>query len=379
MPLLDSGLMIRTEADLLALAERSMDQDYLNGLQAGEGYELIQAHAKMLARVSLAIRTTGDGLFAAYATGGAFATGVVEFFRTNPLGPAVTVKMGTIVEASGGKLFRTINDAVFTASDLGPHIVAVRSIFQEFQANTEGATTTPGGIALPGEISTVRTMIQDPIYADPLIQVRQMDPTVGGRSPMLDLLARGNNLRRLDGESDASLSYRTRNLPDNLVPGAIARMLTTMLGPSQARWEYVEPFETDFQTAYDMTDGPAVFVYDDPDPRYFPALDWYADDREQWGTFYVIVGKIQPLEDFGGAYDDPAGTLDQLLSPVSGGRRCVPAYDQPDSGTYGDGDDLGMAYDGRDLEQDALLNSIWDQMQSLRAAGIVAGLHQEGF
>ncbi|MGE9191032.1 hypothetical protein, partial [Escherichia coli] len=84
--------------------------------------------------------------------------------------------------------------------------------------------------------------------------------------------------------------------------------------------------------------GPAVFAYDDPDPRYFPALDWYADDREQWGTFYVVVGKIQPLEDFGGAYDDPADTLDQLLSPVSGGRRCVPAHDAPDSGTYGEGD-----------------------------------------
>lgn len=379
MTLLDSGLMVRTEADLLALADRVMEPDYLNGLKAGEGYELIRALAKGFARASSAVRTTGDGLFVAYASGGAFSTGVVEFYRTNTLGPAVTVLSGTIVQADGGKLFRTVQDAVFTASDLGPHVVAVRSVFQDFQANTDGATTTPGGIDRPGEISTVRTMIQSPAYADPGIQVRQMNPTVGGRAPMLDLLARGNNLSRYSGETDLSLSYRTRNLPDNLTPGAIERMAEALLGPTDSRWEFVESWETDLQTAYDLDDPMGVFTYDDPRPRYFPALDWYADDREQWGTFYLVVGKIQPMEDYGGGYDDTVYSLDELISPISGGRRAVPAYDMPDSETFGEGADLGICYDGRDVAQDALLNSVYEQMQSLRAAGIVAGLHQEGY
>lgn len=379
MPLLDSGLMVRSEADLLALADRFLEKDYLDGLKAGEGYEIIRSLAKEFARVSTAIRATGDGLFAAYAHGGSFATGVVEFYRTNTLGPAVTVVAGTIVQASGGKLFRTIQDVTFTGGDLGPHIVAVRSIFQDYQSNTDGATTTSAGVEFPGEIDTVRTMIQDPPYADPGIRVRQMDPTVGGRSPMLDILAGSNSIRRYSGETDESLSYRVRNLPDNLTPGAIERMLTELLGPTDSRWELVESWETDLQTAYDLDDAEGVFAYDDPRPRYFPALDWYADDREQWGTFYVIVGKIQPMEDYGGAYDDEVTTFDELISPISGGRRAVPAYDMPDSDTFGEGADLGLCFDGRDMAQDALLDSVYEQMQSLRAAGIVAGLHQEGY
>jgi len=373
--------MIRSSADLLALADRVMEPDYLNGLKAGEGYEIIRAQAVQLARVSTAVHVTGEGLFASYASGGAYSTGLVEFYRTAAVGPAVVVLSGTIVEAVGGKLFRTIQDATFGVADPGPHTVGVRSVFQDFQANTDGPVVAPQG-TIPGEIQTVRTMIQSPAYGDPNVMVRSVTSTLGGRSPMLDLLAVQNNLHRYAGEPDEALSYRTRNLPDNLTPGAMERMLTILLGPSQARWELLESWETDFQTAYDLPDGldGQVFTYDDPRPRYFPSIDWYADDREQWGTFYVVVGKIQPLSDFGGAYDDLAPlSAEMLRSPVSGGRRAIPAYDLPDSGTFGDGEDLCIAYDGRDVEQDALLNSVYEQMQSLRAAGIVAGLHQEGY
>jgi hypothetical protein len=370
--------MVRSQDELLAMIDRILDSDYIDGLKAGEGYEIVQAQAKEFARISQAIRVTGDGLFAAYASGGSFATGIVEFYRTSTVSPACTVLAGTIVQARGGKLFRTIQDAVFGANDQGPYAVGVRSVFQEWQANTDGQTLT-NGVLIPGEIDTIRTLIQDPLYADPTIMVRQIDPTVGGRAPMLDLLARGNNLRRNSGESDESLSYRTRNLPDNLTPGAMERMLRTLLGSTGARWEYVEPFELDFQTSYDAPEGSSVFTYDDPRPRYFPAINWYADDREQWATFYAVVGKIQPMADFGGSYDETIVTLDELRSPITGGKRAVPAFDAPDPGTYGEGLDLGMAYDARDTEQDALLNSVYDQMQSLRAAGIVAGLLKEGY
>lgn len=378
MPLRDSGLMIRSQAELLAMIDRVLDSDYINGLKAGEGYEIVQAQAKEFARISLAIRNTGDGLFAAYASGGSFSTGIVELFRTSTVSPACTVLAGTIVQARGGKLFRTIQDAVFGANDQGPYAVGVRSVFEEWQANTEGQTVTHG-VTVPGEIDTIRTLIQDPLYADPTIMVRQLAPTSGGKSPMLDLLARGNNLSRNSGESDDSLSYRIRNLPDNLTPGAIERMLRTILGPAGARWEYVEPIELDFQTVYDAPEDSNVFTYDDPRPRYFPAVNWYADDREQWATFYAVVGKIQPMADYGGAYDDPAVAALGLISPVTRGRRAIPSYDLPDSSTFGTMDDLGLAYDGRDVGQDGLLNSLYDQMQSLRAAGIVGGLLQEGY
>ncbi len=377
MPLLDSGLMVRSSAELLAMIDRVLDSDYISGLKAGEGYEIIQAQAKEFARISQAIRVTGDGLFAAFASGGAFATGIVEFYRTSTVSPACVVLAGTIVQARGGKLFRTVQDATFATNDQGPHAVGVRSVFQEWQANTEGQTTTPGGVVIPGEIDVIRTLIQNPLYADPTIMVRQLQPTAGGRSPMLDLLARGNNLTRNSGETDESLSYRTRNLPDNLVPGAIERMLRAMLGPYLARWEYVEPFDLEFQTVYDAEDN--VFAFDDPRPRYLDAIDWVPDDRELWATFYVVVGKIAAIRHYGGAYDDLVTSLDELRSRGINGRRAVPAMDGPDVLEYPNPGHLGMACDVDDLGLNALMSSLYAQMQSLRAAGIVAGLHQEGF
>jgi len=41
------------------------------------------------------------------------------------------------------------------------------------------------------------------------------------------------------------------------------------------------------------------------------------------------------------------------------------------------GADLGLAFDGRDVAQDALLDSVWELLTNLRAAGIVAGLQQK--
>lgn len=377
----DSGLTQFSQDDLLRLADQVLDSDYVHGLKSGEGYEILQAYAAQFARLSEAVRHTGDGSFVSYAHGGSYAQGAVELFRTGVGNPAVVVKAGTVVTAAGGKFFRSLEDAVFAHNDNGPHAVHVQSIFQTWQGNTVGRTITPRGDTLPGEIDTIRILVEDPPYGDPNIQVRQINPTTGGAFPMLDLLALQNRLMRRRGESDESLAFRIRNLPDNLTPAAIKRAITTLLGAAHVSYEFVESWNPKFQTAYDMPDVTAhsnVFTYDDPRPRYFPALDWYADSREQWGTFYVVVAKIQPIRDYGGAYDDVALDAAHLVSSRTGGRRALPAYDLADSSTFGTGVDLGMAYDGRDVGQDALLRSVYSHMQALRAGGIVAGLLQDG-
>jgi hypothetical protein len=377
-----SGFEAHDQDYFLRLADRSLDADYVAGLKAGEGYEIIQQQAKIAARVSTAIVNTANGMLAAYATGGSFASGIVEFYRTAFTAGAVTVKAGTVVQSYGGRFFIVISDAVFGSTDLGPVAAHIRSVFQDWQTNVTGQITTPAGVTIDGEIDTIRTLVQDPLYGDPSVRVRQIQDTLGGRAPMLDLLARANGIRRARGETDPGLSYRIRNLPDNLTPASMARNLKILLSPYGVRWEYTEPFELDFMGAYDMppsTDYQYSFFYDDPRPRYFPCVDWYADSREQWGAFYVAVGKIQPIQDLGGVYDDAALSADQLVSPISHGRRAISAYDLPDSATMGSGDDLTLCYDGRDYGIDALLGSVHDMMDSNRAAGVATALFQEGW
>lgn len=378
----DSGFAQHDQDYYLRVAENTLDPEYIRGMQAGEGYEALQAQAKMAARVSTAILNTANGMLASYARGGAFSEGSVEFYRTAYTAGAVTVKAGTVVSAKGGRYFIVLTDAVFGSTDLGPVAVNVRGVFQDWQDAAAGQVTTPAGATIPGEIDTVRNMVQDPIYGDPSIRVRQITDVVGGRPPMLDLLARGNGIRRAPGESDASLSYRIRNLPDNITPAAVMRNLKVLLSPVQGAWEYTDSCSSKFQTAYDVPTSSLranVFTYDDPRPRYFNATNWYADDREQWATFYVVVGKLQPIRDYGGLYDDAALDAAHLRAHRTGGRRAVGAYDLPDSSLMVSGTALGMAYDGRDVGQDALLGSTGKMMNSIRAAGIVAGLLQEGW
>lgn len=376
----ESGFVAHDQDYFLRIASTVLDTDYYQGLKAGEGYEVLQEQAAIASRISLAIQNTANGMLAGYARGGAFSEGTVEFYRTASTAGAVTVKAGSVVTSAGGRYFLVLSDAVFGASDLGPKPAVVRAIFQDWQHSASGQIITPGGITIPGEIDTIRTLIEDPPFQDTTIQVRQITDVTGGRPPMLDLLARANGIQRRIGETDPQLSYRLRNLPDNLTPAAVNRNMRILLAPYGATWQFNESWDTRFQTAYDMPATATrtnVFVYDDPRPRYAPSRDWYADDREQWGTFYVTVSKIQPILDYGGLYDDVALDAAHLTSSRSHGRRAISAYDIP--GVLPSSSSFGLAYDGRDTRQDALLNSIWQMLQSIRAAGIVAGLQQEGW
>lgn len=380
-PTADSGFAEFDQDYFLRLMPKVLDPEFVASLKAGQGYEQLEAYAKMFARVSTASYNTATGLLAAYARGGSYSEGVVEFYRTSG-GTAVTVKRGSVVSAKGGRYYRTLEDAVFTSATLGPITSRVRAIFPDWQHNASGAVVTPAGVTIPGEVDKIHVLVEDPPLADLAIKVRQITDFTGGAAPMLDLIARSQNLSRNAGETDQSLSYRIRNLPDNLSPASMWRNADILLDPWRVRYEYWEPFNQDFQTAYDVPDGLSVsnvFTYDDPRPRYFPAKNWYSDKTEQWGTFYINLGKIQTIRDFGGCYDDTAADSADCIVPITGGQRAVAAYDLPDSSTYGTGTDLGLCYDGRDIGIDGLATSISGMMQSNRAAGIVAGLQQEGW
>ena len=376
----ESGFPLHDQDYFLRLAGKVLDPDYVANLRSSEGYEILQAQAKIFERASRAIQTTANGMLAAYARGGALAEGVVEFYRTSYVPGAGTVKRGSIVTASGGKYFRTLEDAVFGASDLGPHAVRVRAVFQGTEHNVSGQTVTPGGLIIPGEIDAIRSLVEDPPLFDTNIRVRQILATEGGRFPAIDLLAKEKDMARETGEEDGHLAYRLRHLPENVTPAAIERALTALLAPYGATFELIEAWDTTFQSAYDVPEGlpiSNVFAPDDPRPYTFRAINWVSDRLELWGTFYVNVSAIQPIRDFGGCADEPAVSANALVSTVSGGRRAISAYDLPDSALLGSGEHLCFCTDGPDAGQDALLSGIWDMLRKIRAAGVICGLQQQ--
>jgi len=235
----DSGLVSHDQAYFLRVADQTLEEDYVKGLQAGEGYEILQAQAKIFARVSQAIKANAEGMLAAYARGPTLSEGTVEFYRTATGGGAFTVKSGTIVSANEGRFYRVLEDASFTDLDLGPHAVRVRAIFQDYQHHVIGQTITPSGYTINGEIDTITVLIEDPPLQEPAIKVRQITDFSGGRSAQLDLLALQEGLSRRTRESDESLSYRIRNLPDSITPAAIERQVQTLIEPYGLRYEFI--------------------------------------------------------------------------------------------------------------------------------------------
>lgn len=370
----DSGLPVYDEEHFVALASKVLPADYIAGLKAGDGYELVEAQAKVFARASEAIQQTGEGFFAAFARGGDFARGTVSLRREN-LGSALIVKAGSVFAAGQGRFYRLVGDVAFSSVEAGPKVGTVVSIFQDWQHNAAGEATLPTGEVVPGEIVIVRSLVEDPIYGDPTVSVGQPSNLTGGRFPMLDMVARDSNIVRYGTEGDESLAYRTRNLPDNLTPAAIRRAVAVLLEPYRGEAEFVETFDPDVSTIMDMPDEGPHSPLDDPRPRSGSVVNWCLDSVEQWGTFYVILPKLQPIEDRGLCLDDPAETLTDLTSPrIPGGRRTPSMLDMPDI----HGDYLDGCLDGRDSGNDALAGSVWKLLQSIRAAGIVAGLHEKG-
>src|SRR5580765_4144933 len=74
---------------------------YLDPLRSnGQGYELLQAYAKMFEAVSLAVGNFQTLATLAYSSGGACAYASVEFYRESLTSGSFTVKAGTIVKTS---------------------------------------------------------------------------------------------------------------------------------------------------------------------------------------------------------------------------------------------------------------------------------------
>lgn len=217
----------------LALFDRTFPFGYIYPMKTTPdgGYEVFEATAASGARVSLAIQREENDLLTMFAPTGAYATGTVTFSRPTFTAGAVTIEAGTVLTTSkGGKQFTTNTDVVFGATDLGPHTCTVTAVAFGYVYNTRGPFTAASGAAIPGEIDTIYTLTTSPPYGDISFVVAQAIDTTGGTDMALERLAWDRGIARSNNESPEPFRLRVRTLPDTVSPGAIQRVVQSVMG-----------------------------------------------------------------------------------------------------------------------------------------------------
>lgn len=402
-----SDAPVNDAAYYLRVFDHMLPEWYLYPLKntPNSGYELFRAAAQVGARMSQAIYNFETLNLSMFSAGGSYATGTVEFTRPNADAGAVILAAGTIVQCSkSGRGFITTEDAEFGLTDLGPVAVAVRSLFKSFQYNVPGKYITPvSNIELPGEIDTIRSAIQrDPTTGDRTFieagfSVENINPTTGGRPPVLDQIGADRGIIRGVGEPDEKYRYRVRTLPDTVSPGAFRRFLDSVFDLYGLTYDFVETFEKDYQTAYDYP-SPNVgtptylsdplsarlalwkdlFVFDWPTTPAVPISNRWLDDVEMRGTVIIGVPNLPAQSDVGMAYDDTA--MDEADRSVTTGqitgRRSISAYDVPS--TLDSALGLQGGYDGFDLPKRQFYLTLLENLNAIKAAGVTVLLELRG-
>lgn len=214
-------MAIRSKQDFLDLADRWLPSEYLDPLKdPGPGFEVIQAYAAIFNRSSIAVDAFCRAGFILLADGGAKSTVTVAFRRPTAAAGAVTIKAGTVVSTSRtSRPFVTTEDLVFGAGVLNL-IVAAEALISAYEWNVTGIRFAADGTLLAGEIDTILTMRQDPVFTDQTFMVSQVTDAIGGSSPALQLLGEDRGLPQRFGESNDLYRDRIRQLPDTVSPDA---------------------------------------------------------------------------------------------------------------------------------------------------------------
>lgn len=370
-----------TQADLLAAVDRAIPDSYLDPMKVtGDGYELVQAFAKVGERCSLAVRRFELDGYILSSQGPRAARVLATFYRESAAAGAGRVLVGTLVRCSvGGQVFRMIEDATFGAADLEASAWA-EAIGHGYEWNIRGPFIDRDGVSWPGELDTIDLPLMDPVFWDPSIQVRNDADADGlGRPGTLDAIGYGErDIRRKPNESDEDYRCRIRQLPDTVTPNAIARQLDLYLRPFGVWWYAVETWQHEYQECYDAPDDPPtayelydanLFCFDDPrEPS--PIRNRWLGENDYLGAFIVEVEMPAAIEDFGFAFDDPAADEADVTTPL--GIRAFSAFDVPDELAP---PALQPCYDGIDFGIAAFFEGLYNLLDEIKLGGVFVVIH----
>lgn len=374
--------MALTQDEFLNAIDGAVPDSYLGPLKdPGPGYELYQASAAVGVRCSEAVDRFEQDAYILSSRGGVLATVPCTFYRDGFVAGAGTMLAGCIVRASrGGQIYKTIEDASFGPTDLETSPVAGLAIGFGYEWNIRGPYVDPQGNTWPGELDTIDLPLQDPIFWDPTIRVRNDSDADGlGRPPMLDVLGGERLVRRQPNEGDVSYRARIRTLPDTVTPAAILRQLTNFFRRIPGLfWRRIETWRHEYQECYDAPDLPPtafenfdanLFCYDDPRPPS-PIANRYLGENDYLGSFIVEVAMPPAITDFSFVYDDPAG--DATGIPLTVASRALSAYDVPDTMVP---PAFAPSYDGVDFGIEAFFTDLFALLDEIKAGGVFVVIH----
>lgn len=366
-----------TEDELLAVARRALGP-YGEALEAAGvgGWEILQAAAAMWARISLAIGRWELEASPATATGPARAHVEVSFSRPNAAAGAVTVKAGTLVRArSCGAVFRTLYDAVFGASALGPISVDSEAVGASEEWNVLGQYVTPSGDVLRGEIDTIDLPLLDPPFSDQSITVENVPAADGGRVGFLDVHGASVLVDRTPGESDEHYAPRVMGVADAISPNAVRRQVRRFfdgIGYTEDDWYLVETWQHRFDAVYDapLTSftyypdyDPTLFVFDDPRDSS-PIRNRWLDLPNAEAAAILEFKDLCSVMEWGFAMDEPGDTQAELETDL--GSRATPAFDEGDNVVSA----RHCCYDGGDFVREQILLRLSDLVKNITALGV---------
>lgn len=355
---------------------RAIPDSYLDPIRdVGPGYELYQASAAVGVRASRAVANFDDDVHILTARGGVLATVPCTFYRDNASAGAGVMLKGTLVRASRtGASFQLIDNVVFGALTLEATGTA-QAIGFGYEWNIRGPYVDRDGTVWPGELDVLDLPLQDPVFFDPSIRVRNDADADGlGRPATLDALGGERDLDRQTGESDLNYRARVRTLDDTVSPAAINRQLDAFFRPYPGLfYRHVETWEHRYQECFDAPDeGPtpfepydsSLFSFDDPRPKS-PMQNRLLGINDYLGAFIVEVAMPPAIQDYGYALDDPADVEADVQT--SAGIRAFSAFDEPDEIS---GPSLPNALDGADFGIERLFFLLYDLLDRIKSGGI---------
>lgn len=371
--------------DLLEVARRALGQ-YAAGLEESVtgGWGILRASAAVFARVSLAIGRWELEALPSTATGPARALVTVSFSRPSDAAGAVTVKAGSLVRASAcGAVFKTLTDAPFGASDLGPIDVVAQAVGASEEWNVMGQYVAPNGDVLQGEIDTIDLPLLDPVFADQSITVTNVLAAEGGRVGFLDIHGASVLVERTRGESDANYAPRVMGAADAVSPNAVRRQIRQFfegIGYTEDDWYLVETWEHRFLSFFDAVEtsftyepdyDPTLWVPDDPRDNS-PVRNRYLDMPNAEAAAILEFKDLCAVEEWGFAFDDPANTQAELSTAL--GTRATPAPDLDDNVVTA----RHSCYDGGDFEREKIILRLANIADTITAHGVNVTLHARG-
>jgi hypothetical protein len=171
------------------------------------------------------------------------------------------------------------------------------------------------------------------------------------------------------GDIDAFLTGVIFHFPDAVTVGDIYAFTTTQ----DFSYEIIECFDEQFWGVLDAPPpnglnpnyNPIALALDSPfsDGQFWGRL---ADEADANGEFVVLVKALPCMADSSCAFDDPATDPSGCRSAL--GTHGFLAFDVPAGVTWAP----PAVYDGEDLAQGSMYTALYNLLQSIRAAGVIA-------